>query len=117
MADIREQFQLDIAGTIATSSRDRWVAPFNGDITGVIATVATAPTGATMILDVQKNGVTMFSTVTKATIPIAGTKSPKTAAPDVTAFVTGDEITLVPTQVGSSVAGADLNVSVEYVVR
>lgn len=117
MPESRQSFQLDVAGTLATSSRDSWVAPFPGQIVGVTLSVGTAPTGAALICDLQKNGVTMFTTTAnRPSVAIAATKTAAiSAAPDVSAFAAGDQITLVPTQVGSTVAGADLSVVVEYV--
>lgn len=119
MPESREQFQFDLVGAITLASRDRWVATHNGEVTGVTLSVGTAPTGAALICDLHKNGVSMFTTTAnRPTIAAAGTKTPtRSAAPDVARFVTGDEIMLVPTQVGSTVAGSDLNVSVEYVTN
>lgn len=117
MPDVRTVFKLSVAGAVATSSRDRWVAPHAGTITTVLLGVGTAPTGATMICDLQKNGVTMYTTTAnRPTIAIAASSTPaRSIAPDVAAFVAGDVITLVPTQVGSGTAGSDLAATVEYV--
>lgn len=116
MADTRNAFQFDVAGALTTSSVDRWVAPFAGEILGVALSVGTAPTGAALICNLQKNGVAMFTTApNKPTVPIAGTKSVALSpVPDVTKFVAGDEIKLTVEQIGSTIAGSDLNVSVEY---
>lgn len=119
MPDVRTAIKLSVAGAVATTSRDRWVAPHSGDITSVLLGVGTAPTGASLICDVQKNGVTMFSTpANRPTIAISAFSTPtRSVAPDVASFVAGDVITLVPTQVGSTVAGSDLSATVEYVSR
>lgn len=117
MADVRQTFQFDVAGALTTSSVDRWVAPFAGEIVGVTLSVGTAPTGAALICNLQKNGSNMFTTSgNRPTVAISATKSAAlSAAPDVATFVAGDEIKLTVAQVGSTVAGSDLNVVVEYV--
>ncbi len=117
MPETREAFQYDVAGTLSTSSVDRWVAPHAGEITGVTLSVGTAPTGASLICNLQKNGTNMFTTSgNRPTVVAAATKTAaKSAAPDTATFAAGDEIKLVVAQVGSTVAGADLNATVEYV--
>lgn len=117
MPESRETFQFDVPGTIATSSVDRWVAPHPGEITGVTLSVGTAPTDADLIINLAKNGTNIYTTSANRPKIVAGaTKTAARApAPDTAAFTTNDEIKLVVSQVGSTVAGADLNVSVEYV--
>ena len=93
----------------------RFRFPFDATILEVTAIVNTAPTGADIILDVNKNGVTIFTTQANRPRIVAGsfdTASP--ATPDVTAVVTGDYLTVDRDQVGSGVAGADLTVEVLY---
>lgn len=70
--------------------------------------VGTAPTGAAIILDVNKNGSTMFTT--KPTIAIAGTSG--FAVPDGTyaarCFARRDQLSVDLDQIGSTVIGANL---------
>lgn len=115
MPDTREVFEFRISGTLSTSSSDRWEAPFPGQVIAVTADVGTAPTGAALILDVQKNGTTIFTTTgNRPTVAAGQTKSPVSAAPNVQSFAAGDELKLVVAQVGSTVAGADLVAVVEF---
>lgn len=123
MPDTRETFKWEIAGALTVgANKDRWMAPFNGEIVGVNAVVGTAPTGAALIFDVLKNGTTIFSTNPKPTVAISATTAPL-AAPDPAVaggaaaagrFVTGDVLSLSITQVGSTVAGSDADVVVEF---
>lgn len=81
----------------------------------VRAAVATAPTGAAVIVDVNKNGTTIFTTQgNRPTIAAASTMS-AAATPDAAAstFAAGDYITVDVDQVGSTVAGANLVVALE----
>jgi hypothetical protein len=82
-------------------------------ITGTRASVGTAPTGATLIVDVTKNGTTIFTTqANRPTIAISGFTAVG-GTPQVTAWAAGEYLTVDVDQVGSSVAGADLTVQVE----
>lgn len=86
--------------------------PFAMTLTDVRASVTTAPTGATLTVDINESGVSVLSTL--ITID-AGEKTSETAA---TAPVISDsalandaEITIDIDQVGSTVAGAGLKVT------
>lgn len=76
------------------------------------AAVSTAPTGSSLIVDVNKNGTTLFTTQgNRPTISASGFLSTGTA-PNVTTFISGDYLTVDLDQVGSTIAGADLTVTV-----
>ena len=80
----------------------------------VIAGVGTAPTGASAIFDVNKNGTTIFTTQgNRPTIAAAGF-SDLTSVPDVLTAAAGDYITVDVDQIGSTVAGANAIISVFY---
>lgn len=76
--------------------------------------VDTAPTGADLIVDIHKNGVTIFTTQANRPKIIAGASSGISVAPDVTEIAVGDKITLEIDQVGSTIAGGNLAVSFVY---
>jgi hypothetical protein len=73
--------------------------------------VSTAPTGATLIVDVNKNGTSIWAT-TPANRPTIATSGFVAAggAIDTTALADGDFLTVDVDQVGSTVAGEDLTV-------
>ena len=82
-------------------------------IIGVRLMVGTAPTGASVIVDVNKNGTTIFTTqANRPTIAAGANAGGPGATPNVTSLVAGDYITVDIDQVGSTVAGADLTVSI-----
>ncbi len=82
-------------------------------ITGVRLMVGTAPTGSSLIVDVNKNGTTIFTTQgNRPTIAASSNSGGPGSAPDVTALAAGDYLTVDIDQVGSTVAGSDLVVSV-----
>lgn len=80
-------------------------------ISTVRASVGTAPTGASLIVDIHKNGTTIFTT--QANRPtIAVSTNTDTGTPDVTSWPNGEYLTMDVDQIGSTVAGAQLVVQV-----
>ena len=81
--------------------------------------VTEAPTGADIILEVAKNGTSIFTGTNYPTID-AGTKTTNvSASPQVVSggyvdFAVGDELKVGITQVGSTVAGVGLKASMVY---
>lgn len=93
-------------GTARFRVRGSWT------IVEVNASVNTAPTGSSLIVDVNKNGTTVFTTQSnRPTIAISGF-SAAAAAVNVTSIVDADYLTLDVDQVGSTIAGSDLTVEV-----
>ena len=85
---------------------------FAGEIVGVRAHLDTAPTGAAFVIDVNKNGTTLFTAQgARPTIAIAGTES-TTTLPAVTSVAAGDRLSIDVDVIGSTVAGSDLYVTV-----
>lgn len=77
-------------------------------IISVAAMVNTAPTGATVIVDVNKNGTTIYGTQgNRPTVAISAT-SATVGAHTATTVTDGDYLTVDIDQIGSTVAGADL---------
>jgi len=66
-----------------------------------------APTGASLIVDINKNGTTIFTTqANRPEVAIDG-HSAESEEPDVTAFAKGDRLSVDVDQVGSGVPGGD----------
>lgn len=89
--------------------------PIDGTYTivGTRLMVGTAPAGANIIIDVKKNGTTIYTTQANRPTIVAGQNAGGPGvAPDVTALAAGDYLTVDIVQVGSTTAGADLTVSV-----
>lgn len=93
----------------------RFKFPFAATIINVTAAVAVAPTGAAILIDVNKNGTTIFTTqANRPTIAIGANGETTPAVPDVTAIAVNDYLTVDIDQVGSTVAGEELTVFVLY---
>jgi hypothetical protein len=99
---------------VKTSAGPTIKMPFAGLITKAIATVTTAPTGASLIVDININGTTIWSSqANRLTIAIAGTTATTTTF-NTTALAANDLITLDIDQVGSTVAGVGLTIQLEF---
>lgn len=94
--------------TVVTSALE---IPLNDsyEFVDCVGRVGTAPTGATIILDVFKNGSTIWTTTgNRPTIATSAKLSTSAGAPNVTTFAAGDYLQFRIAQVGSTVAGSDL---------
>lgn len=88
------------------------IVPFAASIVDVRAYVDTAPATTSLIIDVNKNGTTVFTTQgNRPTIAAAGNAS-TTTLPDVTAVAAGDRITFDIDAVGTGTVGADLYLTI-----
>lgn len=89
--------------------------PIDGTYTivGTRLMVGTAPVGASIIVDVNKNGTTIYTTQgNRPTIADGANAGGPGTTPDVTTLVAGDYLTIDVDQIGSGTAGSDLTVSV-----
>lgn len=109
-------FPFSMSGTLATGAGTYRIYNDTGatlTIRAVRASVGTAPTGAAIIVDVNVNGTTIFTTQSnRPTIAISGNTSGKVTNMDVTSIADGSYFTVDLDQVGSTVAGANLTVQV-----
>ncbi len=81
-----------------------------GRIISIYAYVRTPPTGASIIFDVNKNDVTIYTTqANRPTIAVSNTRAPA-AVPDITSLKQDDRLDLDCDQVGSDTRGADATV-------
>ncbi|MCH7928652.1 MAG: hypothetical protein IID03_11855 [Candidatus Dadabacteria bacterium] len=83
--------------------------PFAMTLTGVRASVSTAPTGSSLIVDINESGVTILST--KLSIDATEETSTTAATPAVisdTALADDAEMTIDIDQIGSTIAGKEL---------
>ncbi len=74
--------------------------------------VKTAPTGASIIVDVNKNGTTIFTNQANRPEIAAGSTEDESGVPDITALAKDDALSMDIDQKGSGDAGADLSVFV-----
>lgn len=107
----------DQPGTLTVGvGKGRVRLPTAATIVSVSATANTAPTGAGIVVDVNKNGTTVFTTQGNRPSIATGANASADAIPDVTTLTAGDYLTVDIDQVGSTVAGADLIVTLEVLI-
>lgn len=98
----------------AGTNKVKYRMPFAMTVTGVKASVTTAPVGATIIVDINEAGTTILST--KLSIDAAENTSTTAASAAVisdTALASDAEISIDIDQIGSSTAGNGLKVYIE----
>lgn len=106
-------FMFTSEGTLTTGAKPlRIYVPGTMTIDKVYIAVNTAPTGANIIVDVNKNGTTIFTTQGNRPEIAASAYTDESGAPDVTALALNDYLTFDIDQIGSTIAGADLTVHV-----
>lgn len=123
--DIRPSntFTFAITGTLTTGTDKAPTLEIPADcyLLGVRLVVKTAPTGATIIVDVNLNGTTVFTTQgNRPVIAISATSGSTYTlnnGTDIEELDLGDKLTIDIDQVGSTVAGADLTVEVLTVAK
>lgn len=110
--DANEIAPFSVGGTLAVQAYSlRVYATRDVTISSVRASCGTAPTGASLKVDVNKNGTTIFTNQANRPEIAIGTNT-DTSVPDVTALSEGDYLTFDIDQVGSTVAGSDLVIQV-----
>lgn len=105
-----------VSGTLTTGVNKGWEVPILIDVArpptlvSAMARVKTAPTSLPLIVDINKNGTTIYTNqANRPTILATAFASAETGV-DVTALANLDVLTIDIDQVGSAVAGADLSV-------
>jgi len=111
---IKTTLSFAVVGTLTTGTdkAPTIVTPCALTIVKVKVVVKTAPTGAALIVDVNKNGTTIFTTQGGRPSIAIGDTTDDSDTPDVTALAETDKLTVDIDQVGSTIAGADLTVEV-----
>lgn len=106
-----------MSGTVAVGAGTYRIYNDSGTtqtIASVRASVGTAPTGASLIVDVLKGGTTIFTTTANRPTITASSNTSGKATPDVTAWADGEYLTVSVAQVGATVPGSNLTVQVTY---
>ena len=94
----------------------RMHAPWPGTIDEILATVDEAPIGNDIIVDINKNGTTIFTTQGNRPTILDGNQDDLLSTPDVTSFIKNDVFTCDIDQVGSTTPGSDLVVQVRVLL-
>lgn len=103
-----------VGDLLVGAGQARWYAPRSLTISTVQVSVGTAPSGASIIFDVNKNGTTVFTTQANRPTITAGGVSDLVSNPDVVSLASGDYLTVDVDQIGSGTAGANAVVQIEF---
>lgn len=104
-----------VPGTLSVGTgKAKFYIPGAITLGNVRASVGTAPTGADITIDVNKNGTTVFTTQTNRPKIYAGQTLVSTSTPNITEFAAGDYITVDVDSIGSLNPGSDLTVQIEF---
>ena len=95
-----------VAEDITVRTYGEGIMPRSGEFIDDVGIVNTGSTGAVIIVDVLKNGTSIYSTKPQFATGTAGMTGGTFSTP--TTFLAGDRITFKVTQVGSTVAGNGL---------
>lgn len=94
------------AASVGTK-KDGFLAPCDLTVLRIQIYSDVAPTGADLIIDVNKNGTTMFTTQANRPRVVDGDNAGADAVPDVLTIAKGDRIDIDIDQIGSGTAGGD----------
>ena len=108
-----EAYTFSVTGPVAVATgKSRIYLEHDYVVETVRAAVNTAPTGAALVVDVNKNGTTIYTNQAKRPSIAAASFTDLGDTPDVTTLAAGDYLTVDVDQVGSTAAGSDLTVTV-----
>jgi hypothetical protein len=108
-----QSFPMFVAGELEVgASVFGFVAPFDMTITEVQVAVEVAPTGADLILDINDNGDTIYTTQANRPTIAIGDNTNVVELPDAIEIGKGEMITLDVDQVGSTLTGENLMVTI-----
>jgi hypothetical protein len=115
MAAINPTFVFTIVGGLVTgtSLTPALIVPAGLTIVKAYAYVKTAPTGANIVIDINLNGVTIWSTQANRLTILAGAQTGTQTVFDTTALADGGVLTLDVDTIGSTVSGSDLTVQIK----
>ncbi len=113
LSEGQPSFVFTVTGSLVTGTSVTPILVVHRALTVVkaYADVKTAPTGAALILDLNKNGSTIWSTQGNRVQIAASASSGTETSFNTTTLAEGDLLTLDSDQVGSTVPGADLTVT------
>jgi hypothetical protein len=111
---IRPTIYIPLAGSLAVSTdfSSEFTIKYDLTFNDVTLRVKTAPTGAAVIIDIKKNGTSIFST--KPQIADGALTGGSGAVFSSTTVTSGDVLTFDVNQVGSTVPGQDLTIGLSF---
>ncbi len=103
--------------TVGENKTNGWICDKSLTIEKVYAYCKTAPTGAALIFDINKNGTTVWATQANRIQIAAGAQTGSQTSVDTTTFAEGDVLTIDIDQIGSTVAGKDITIHARFKIN
>lgn len=101
-------------GTLTVyTGKARWYAPVDFEILNITVSCGTAPTGASIVVDINNNGASIFTNPANRPHIFAGNNTAISVSPDNTILNAGEYLTVDIDQVGTTQAGTDLVVVIQ----
>ncbi len=115
---LKPTFEIAISGSliVGTNIVPLLIVPQAMTIEKVFIKVKTAPTGANLIVDINKNGSTIWSNQANRITLSAGNQSTTQTTFNTTTLSEDDYISVDIDQVGSTVAGSDLTIAIRCIL-
>lgn len=98
---------------VVSSDVFRYIVPHDMEITSIKANVRVAPTGAAIIVDIKKNGTTIFASPSNRLKIEDGNLDALPPGVGVPSFSKGDILSADITQIGSTYSGEDMSILIE----
>lgn len=101
-------------GTLVVySGKARWYAPVDFEILNITVSCGTAPVGASIVVDINNNGASIFTNPANRPHIFAGNNTAISVSPDNTILNAGEYLTVDIDQVGTTSPGTDLVVVIQ----
>lgn len=98
------------------ASKWKWLVPAGQwRLVDAKAYLETAPVGADFLIDINRNGTTLFAAANRLTVADGAKPSSTFRPPTDRVLKGGDRITYDNDQIGSGTAGSDLNITLQLV--
>lgn len=105
-------------GTLSVyTGKARWYAPANFEIESVKVSCGTAPQGQSIVVDINRNGASIFTNQANRPHIYTGTNTSSLVVPGATLLDEDEYLTVDIDQVGSTFAGSDLVVVIQLKER
>lgn len=105
-------------GTLTVyTGKARWYAPDEFDIEAITVSCGTAPTGSSIVVDININGASIFTNPANRPAIFENNFFATSVSPDSTVVLQNEYLTVDIDQVGSTFAGSDLVVVIQLSER
>jgi hypothetical protein len=99
---------------LGSDTGGKWTAWEDAQIIGVRLTANTAPVGGPVVMDVKKDGVSIYTTTANRPTLLEGETEQLVALPDDVDILQGEKITVDIVNIGTTTPGADVTLQIRF---